>query len=692
MISRIRSVALCCFRRNAVCSLLLGLNSIAFIQTVPAECVAPMDGLVGWWPGDGHARDLQGSNHANLQNGATFTAGQADHGFKLDGVNDTINVPPSSVLDVTAAVTLAAWIDPNTAATSPRVIAAKSSAYRLALEGGGRLQFAITVGGVSQAVTSVNIVPAGIFTAVAGTYDSATGALSVYINGNLENTSNIAATAIDVDATAPLEIGGATGASAYFGGAIDEVQLYKAALSPAQIIAIYNAGRDGVCKRSFRISTVTKNKLASIDASPVSPGSDLWGLAVSPSKVFLPDYNGTWTWNASDLSNGGVVQYSPYGTYAPYHGLVMNLRDQKVYAFARDGTFLGFHTYSTVTFNQLVELDAESGLATGYVIALSEPITIYCSPSPPVGVFAGYDRVLLVESDYPTAKVYNIDLPSGAVSVVGNVTAPEFFNRPANAGNAATWGVAEFFAGALQLAYVGSRDQILRTNLVTNQTMLVASILPNNWWARDFAAAPLLGRWYFHYSYGDPSSLGRISNITLGSADATYSTSPAQPPILSNLPRRVGNTYAISAEATSPSGAVLTFATPTATDRDGKALPVTCMPASGATFPIGPSAVVCSATDAEGNFGTDDFYVIVTDTTPPTLTVPKKVKAKAPKGASGIIVNFSVRASDKIDGPVVPTADPASGSFFPRGKTTVVVLAGDSHNNYIQKNFRVIVK
>ncbi len=53
-------------------------------------------------------------------------------------------------------------------------------------------------------------------------------------------------------------------------------------------------------------------------------------------------------------------------------------------------------------------------------------------------------------------------------------------------------------------------------------------------------------------------------------------------------------------DATSPAGAIVDY-TVTATDNSGVAPTVSCLPPSGATFPIGPTTVNCTATDAAGN-------------------------------------------------------------------------------------------
>lgn len=68
----------------------------------------------------------------------------------------------------------------------------------------------------------------------------------------------------------------------------------------------------------------------------------------------------------------------------------------------------------------------------------------------------------------------------------------------------------------------------------------------------------------------------------------------------------------ITAEATSPSGAVVTY---TATADTGT---ISCSPASGSTFPLGTTTVQCTATNSDGTT-TGSFHVTVQDTTPPDI-------------------------------------------------------------------------
>jgi hypothetical protein len=66
-----------------------------------------------------------------------------------------------------------------------------------------------------------------------------------------------------------------------------------------------------------------------------------------------------------------------------------------------------------------------------------------------------------------------------------------------------------------------------------------------------------------------------------------------------------------TATATSAGGAVVTYATPQATDLVDGATAVVCTPASGSTFPLGTTNVTCTSTDRAGNTGSVSFTVTV---------------------------------------------------------------------------------
>jgi Ca2+-binding RTX toxin-like protein len=77
-------------------------------------------------------------------------------------------------------------------------------------------------------------------------------------------------------------------------------------------------------------------------------------------------------------------------------------------------------------------------------------------------------------------------------------------------------------------------------------------------------------------------------------------------------------------EATSPTGAVATFAA-TAVDAVSGSVPVVLAPPSGSTFALGPHTVAARAVDAAGNVAVGAFSVTVVDTTRPIVIAPPNV-------------------------------------------------------------------
>src|SRR5439155_19579505 len=69
-----------------------------------------------------------------------------------------------------------------------------------------------------------------------------------------------------------------------------------------------------------------------------------------------------------------------------------------------------------------------------------------------------------------------------------------------------------------------------------------------------------------------------------------------------------------TAEATSASGAAVTYVMPTATDLVDGTVTVTTDHASGSTFALGQTTVTFTATDAHGNTAHTSFVVTVQDT------------------------------------------------------------------------------
>src|SRR5262249_4858143 len=118
----------------------------------------------------------------------------------------------------------------------------------------------------------------------------------------------------------------------------------------------------------------------------------------------------------------------------------------------------------------------------------------------------------------------------------------------------------------------------------------------------------------------------------------------------------------ITAEATGPTGAVVTYSATATANVDGS-VPVTWDgPGSGTVSPLATTTVHCSATDSSGNTATGSFHVTVHDTTGPSFTAPanQTVEATGPGGASATYTTPT--ATDAVDETATVSHTPASST------------------------------
>jgi hypothetical protein len=295
-----------CWRTGLI--LLLGLVAVL---RADAACSPATAGLVGWWPGDGNANDIIGTNNGALQGGAAAgTAGIVGSAFSLDGTNGYIQIPDSPALRPTN-LTIEGWVkfrSLDSAGSAPaglQYVVFKQNSRSSDFEGYNLLKIRIAGGDVlafmlsssaGQALTlqSATLVSTGLWYHVAGVRGS--NFAQLYVNGQLESQTNV---------SFPQDYGnypllfGSSGQSYWEGklnGSLDEVSLYSRALSATEVAAIYAAGAAGKCKPGGPSITTQAQ------SQSVAAGSSIT-FSVTVSGTAPLSYQ--WQKNGANLADGG---------------------------------------------------------------------------------------------------------------------------------------------------------------------------------------------------------------------------------------------------------------------------------------------------------------------------------------------------------------------------------------------------
>jgi hypothetical protein len=112
---------------------------------------------------------------------------------------------------------------------------------------------------------------------------------------------------------------------------------------------------------------------------------------------------------------------------------------------------------------------------------------------------------------------------------------------------------------------------------------------------------------------------------------------------------------------------------------------------SGASFEVGTTTVVYTATDSAGNQSSTSFDVTVLDATPPVIvTMPPDMTLDSPVGACEVVATWAEpEATDCVSS--LFSSDIANGSLFPIGTTPVTYTAIDPVGNSSSATFTVTV-
>jgi hypothetical protein len=230
-------------------------------------CTTPPAELEGWWPLNEPAGSAYALNPQNPSlwgahsNGSVPTPGNVRNGLQMDGIDDYIEVADHPDLDFGTSAngdfTLAAWIKvgPNDISGVRTMIDKRqptpTKGYSFFLYNGRpgvQLADAGAAGGYGNYIATPAVPTDGKWHLVAVSVSRANGA-QFFIDAAPVGTFNVSQRSGSLENPSPLRIGSHSfSVSSLFRGAIDEVSVFRGALSEAEIQTLVNAGAFGMCK------------------------------------------------------------------------------------------------------------------------------------------------------------------------------------------------------------------------------------------------------------------------------------------------------------------------------------------------------------------------------------------------------------------------------------------------------------
>ena len=255
-------------------------------------------------------------NAGTTSNTAWSTAGRFGGALSFNGTNALVTVPDSASLDLSAGMTLEAWVKPSASmASSWQAILVKEQTqelvYGLYANSSHNVPAAIVYRGGEKTVYGTTQSPANAWHFIAATYDAST--VRIYLDGTL--VGSFAASGNMLASSGALSIGGDSIWSEWFQGLIDNVRVYNTPLAAAAIqsdMATPIAGATdtqppttptGLTATSATTSSVSLNWAAASDNTAVA------GYTAYRNGISLGTTSTT-TYNASGLACGTTYTFA----------------------------------------------------------------------------------------------------------------------------------------------------------------------------------------------------------------------------------------------------------------------------------------------------------------------------------------------------------------------------------------------
>jgi hypothetical protein len=285
------------------------------------HCVPAPSGVAAWWPFDGSAVDVVSGQSLPMTN-AFYRPGMVRQGLSFRGLtggsNTQVLLPATSGLDVGASdgFSIETWVNPSHLVMQPLVEWRVTSDtedrhfsvhFWIGVFGTGTLYANVPeLDGTEHRVQSAEgLVVANTFQHVGMSYDKASGMVRLYLNGQKVKEQVVGsftpATRTDLligyrSYQSNLEL---------FTGVLDELTIYRRALSDAEFAAIAAARAAGKC------------------ALPPETTSQIYNLSTGFSLQANP--NGPWTYGSMTGLDGPLVRLEGSGQFSSDNGVPIGI-------------------------------------------------------------------------------------------------------------------------------------------------------------------------------------------------------------------------------------------------------------------------------------------------------------------------------------------------------------------------------
>lgn len=288
-------------------------------------------GLVAYYPFSGNALDNSGNGNDGTVYSATLTTDKfndADKAYSFNGTSSYINIGQKSSLKMTDSISISAWFYVNTISPTYQNIISDHGLNQATAGPGkilrlnyGKLQF--IVGGLyGSTVTPATYVESSITVSkwyhVVATYDRSL--IKLYVNNVLVATKAYSQS-LTVNPNNIL-IGNSGFGNEFFNGKMDQIRIYKRAITENEVKALYEEGAKPVITAKGK-TNLCKGGLVVLDATKGLSGytwsngtKDVDMITVTKSGSYFVVVNGKDTSNTIEVSiDTNVATIESFGEF-----------------------------------------------------------------------------------------------------------------------------------------------------------------------------------------------------------------------------------------------------------------------------------------------------------------------------------------------------------------------------------------